>query len=60
VAVINDNGYAVLTAHDALNRPTEINRSMPALSFDLLQRADVNGDEVIDEADVAALEEDLP
>jgi len=57
--VLDDNGNAVLTAYDPLNRVSEVNRSMPEVPFDVLLRADVNGDGVVDDADVTALEEKL-
>jgi len=59
-AVIDNNGRAILTSYDSLNRIAEINRTMPDVPFDLLQRADVNGDGTVDQSDVAALEERLP
>ena len=58
--IVDDAGYAVLTAYDALNRLSAVNRSMPDLPADLLHRADVNGDGVVDEADIVALDRRLP
>lgn len=58
-AVINDNGTAVLTHHDPLNRAIKVNRSMPDVHLDELDRADINGDGQVDAADVTSLEERL-
>jgi YD repeat-containing protein len=58
--VIDDDGNVTVTAYDALNRMVEINRSLPSVPAEVLQRADVNGDGRVNEADVAALEEGLP
>jgi YD repeat-containing protein len=58
--VIDDNGNVILYAFDALNRVSEINRSMPSVPIDILNRADVNRDGRINEDDVAALEEGMP
>jgi YD repeat-containing protein len=59
-AVIDDNGNAILYAFDALNRVSEINRTMPSVPVDVLNRADVNGDGRINEDDVATVEEGMP
>ncbi len=58
--VINDNGHAILYAFDALNRVSEVNRTLPAVPLDVLTRADVNGDGRINGDDVVAVEEGLP
>ena len=55
-AVIDDNGNVVLTTYDPLNRMSTVNRSKPNVPLDVLRRADVNGDGVVDDADVTALE----
>jgi len=59
-AVIDDNGRAVLTSYDPLNRVVGLNKTMPDCPLDSLQRADVNGDGTVDQADVVAMEERLP
>jgi YD repeat-containing protein len=58
--VINDNGHAILYAFDALNRVTEVNRTLPSVPLDVLTRADVNGDGRINGDDVVAVEEGMP
>ncbi len=59
-AVIDDNGNAMLYAFDALNRVSEINRTMPSVPADVLKRADVNGDGRINGDDVTTLDGGLP
>ncbi len=59
-AVIDDNGNAILYAFNALNRVSEINRTMPSVPIDVLNRADVNRDGRIDSDDVIVLEEGMP
>ena len=59
-ACIDDSGYAVVTTYDPLNRPVEVNTSLPDTPLDCLSSADVNGDGRVDKDDLAALEEGLP
>ena len=59
-AVIDDTGRAVVTAYDALNRVSSVNRSMPTVPLDVIRRADVNGDGVVDSRDVDALQGGVP
>lgn len=54
--VIDDDGNFILTSYDALNRVSEINRSMPSVPLDVLNRADVNGDGLINSNDVQTLQ----
>lgn len=59
-AVVNDDGFPILRAHDGLNRRIEEDRAMPPVSMDLVRRADMNGDGLVNELDMRALEEKLP